>query len=454
MRFIKFLFLGLLLPLLASCSSDYVNVIPSGATALMSFDMASIAQQTHIDEDNKQNALKKIFHVDDVTDCGLDLTEKLYAFETADGQLGMVAKVSSESTLEDWIDRMVEAKICSPVKEKKGFNFTVLHQNFLVGYSSDALLIMGPAVGAAQGELQRQMIRYLKADEEDGVGATALFERLESINSPVALVAQTIALPEKFVAPFTIGAPKGCSPEDILIAAEMTVKDKCLNITGETFSFNQTVDKQLKAAAAEYLPIDGKYLKSIPDDALAAVMMGIDGKKYIKQLRNNTGMRSMLVGLNTVIDIDMMLKSIKGDMLLMVPSMQGDKMEFQLAAQAADAQWLDDVEYWKQSCPKGCKIMPWKNNAFHFVGNDWNTYFGFTSGRQLFFASNALLATTAGSITHKPLSDDIQNQLKGKRMVAVFSVAGVAKQKEMLQTLSTLMNPVFGDITKIIYTLK
>ena len=44
-----------------------------------------------------------MLHVDDVDKCGIDISEKLYLFESADGNLGLCAKVSDEGDVEDWL---------------------------------------------------------------------------------------------------------------------------------------------------------------------------------------------------------------------------------------------------------------------------------------------------------------------------------------------------------------
>ena len=59
------------------------------------------------------------------------------------------------------------------------------------------------------------MVKYLKADEDEGITASPMFERLETITSPMAMVAQAQALPEKFVAPFTLGTPKDTDPSQV-----------------------------------------------------------------------------------------------------------------------------------------------------------------------------------------------------------------------------------------------
>ena len=59
-----------------SCSGDsYLNAIPGESNALISMDMGKLANDNKLSD--KENLLKTMFHVDDMKDCGLDLSEKL-----------------------------------------------------------------------------------------------------------------------------------------------------------------------------------------------------------------------------------------------------------------------------------------------------------------------------------------------------------------------------------------
>ena len=229
-----------------SCSgSDYINAIPANSSAVISIDMQKMAENNP--QVSRTGVLKSLLHVEDVAECGIDVSEKLYLFETADGNLGLCAKVSDAADLEDWLNQLSKKqKMCENVTEKKSFHFSVLKNSWLVGFSDQTLLVMGPVVADAQAELQRMMIKYLKADEEHGIKSSPMFERLDSISSPMALVAQAQALPEKFVAPFTLGAPKNADASQIVIAAEMNVQKGMLRIKGETFSFNPDINQALQ----------------------------------------------------------------------------------------------------------------------------------------------------------------------------------------------------------------
>lgn len=75
--------------------------IPKKSTALISVDMQQMASGKS-DED-KAGMLKSLLHVEDASKCGIDISEKIFLFESADGNLGLCAKVSDEGDVEDWL---------------------------------------------------------------------------------------------------------------------------------------------------------------------------------------------------------------------------------------------------------------------------------------------------------------------------------------------------------------
>jgi hypothetical protein len=456
------LFIVAVFPLITSCSSDYVNVIPSGSIALMAFDMALIAEQTGLDGDSKQAVLKELFKADDIKDCGIDLTEKVYAFETTDGSLGMVAKVDDETRLTEWINKLQSSGVCSQMTEKKGFRFSVLHGNFIMGYSASALLIMGPVLESGKAELQRKMIKYLKADDETGITQTKLYEKLMGLNAPITLIAQAEALPEKFVSPFTLGAPKDASPRDIIIAATVSVENGHMTINGETFSFKESVQKVLDQSAKAYRAIEGKYFSRVGVKTNYAVFMNIDGSQVIEQLYANQGIKSMLLGINTAIDMDNIIKSINGDVVISVPAYKNEKPAIQMWAYLRNNDFLRDIEYWKKSCPKGAAILCQGDQMYLYKSDvkskDSDTFlFGVSAPEVFFGAWNCEESINASLQTDwKPLPKEVQEKIIGSKLCFLLQTEalGTMMSEDTRNLIGTLLNPLFGDIKTILYRVK
>lgn len=448
-----FIIASLMIVLMSACSdNDYLNAIPSKSTAVISIDMSRLNGQEQ--EQNQEHILKTMLHVDDVSKCGLDVKEKVYLFETIDGNLGLCAKVADEGDVSNWLSELSQQRICSTVTERKGFHFAVLKDSWLVGFSSKALLVMGPVVAEAQAEMQRQMVRYLNADEDAGIKSSKLFAQLDSIDSPMAMVAQAVALPEKFVAPFTLGAPKDADASQIVIAAGMDVEDGVLKIVGRTFSFNPSINQALVKSQQVFRPIQGDYVQSMPDDAMAGIFMNVAGSRFLPLVQSNQGLQTLLMGINASIDMDNILRSVDGDMSIVLPTLGADHMQMMMAARLSHAKWLSDVDYWKQSCPKGSTIGNWKSNAFCYSSGKTCFYFGVTDDKQFFSGNDEVSAESSIRPSSHPISKRVQNMIRGEKMVMVINLEKSGGGGSAMQAVTGLLSPLFGQLTAVVYTLK
>lgn len=448
-----FIIASLMIVLMSACSdNDYLNAIPSKSTAVISIDMSRLNGQEQ--EQNQEHILKTMLHVDDVSKCGLDVKEKVYLFETIDGNLGLCAKVADEGDVSNWLSELSQQRISSTVTERKGFHFAVLKDSWLVGFSSKALLVMGPVVAEAQAEMQRQMVRYLNADEDAGIKSSKLFAQLDSIDSPMAMVAQAVALPEKFVAPFTLGAPKDADASQIVIAAGMDVEDGVLKIAGRTFSFNPSINQALVKSQQVFRPIQGDYVQSMPDDAMAGIFMNVAGSRFLPLVQSNQGLQTLLMGINASIDMDNILRSVDGDMSIVLPTLGADHMQMMMAARLSHAKWLSDVDYWKQSCPKGSTIGNWKSNAFCYSSGKTCFYFGVTDDKQFFSGNDEVSAESSIRPSSHPVSKRVQNMIRGEKMVMVINLEKSGGGGSAMQAVTGLLSPLFGQLTAVVYTLK
>ena len=300
---------------------------------------------------------------------------------------------------------------------------------------------------------------YLKAEEEDGITVSPMYERLQTLSSPMAMVAQAQALPEKFVAPFTLGAPKDTDPSQVVIAADMEVKDGILQIQGETFSFNETIDKALQKAVQNYRPIKGSYVKSMPDDALAGIFMNVNGEQFLPMMQSNRSLQTLLMGINQAVDMDNIMRSVDGDMAIVLPTLGDADLKMMMAAKLAHSKWLGDVDYWKTSCPAGAKIANWGKNSYFYTDGKTSFYFGVTDDKQFFSGSDELTAQYAVKPSNHPIDAKIQKLIVGQKLAMVINLAkssdgsGTGKD-DAISTVTGLLAPVFGNLTSVVYTLK
>lgn len=288
--------------LFSSCSdNDYVNVIPRNSIALISFDASQTTPSASL--------------LSELDSCGVDLQSKVYFFETSDGMLGLCAKMDDVGKMVSWLKTKVNSGDCEQLMERSDINYAFYKHAWQIGYNESMVLILGPIVATQQPQTQMQIANYFHQDESRSIRASRMFQRLDSIGGSVSMVAQTVALPERYVAPFTLGAPPDADPSEIFIAAQLTADDRILHIKGNTFSFNKRLEKALRTAKPTFRPLGAQLAEKLCADDEIAILMNAKGQALMPLLHQDKALKALMAGMNLTIDIDSILRSVDGDML-------------------------------------------------------------------------------------------------------------------------------------------
>ena len=374
MKKIVLAFLTISALMLCSCSKDnYMSVIPEDATALIAVDVPNSGLK--IDAE------------------GIDTNEKIYLFETVDGALCMAAKCTLS-----------------------GNGFRILQDKWVCGYDDGKMLIMGPVIPAQQDETKKRIKRMLEQDQEESIVGTPMLQRLDSIASPIALVAQSSALPEQFATYFTLGAPREASPSQVCIAAKIALSDGVMHIEGTNFSLNKSVGKALDEAKKTFRPMKGSF-NTEAEKQFFSLLMNVEGDKLLTLLRQNQGMQALLAGINTAVDMDNILRSVDGDLAFMVDSTLAN---MQIKAELRNRDFLKDIGYWKSSCPSGTRISDQGKDTWMFQSPDLSFLFGVTSDNRFF-----------GRLTRKQTTD----------------------ASNIISTALDMLQPYVGQLKSVVYTI-
>ena len=447
-RNILYLFTFVYVLLMSACSnSDYLNAIPSNSVALVSLDLG---KKTGFDN---QTILKAFLHVVNANTAGIDVSSPLYLFESADGNLGLCAKVNSVDDLQKTLEGLSSKGICQAIKEHKDFHFTFLQNAWVVGFSDDALLVMGPTTATNYATMRNQMVKYLRQSEEKSILSSRLYAHLDSIEGAMKMVARVDALPEKLAMPFALGAPKGTEPSQIFVSAQMNVEGNCLVIDGKTFSFKPSIDKAIKEAMQTYRLVDGKHVFTMAKHDVYGLFVNVNGNEFIRLLNDNNGFQALLAGVNTAIDMDNIIKSVDGDMCVIMSNMDNNT-HLKMCAQLAHSKWLDDVSYWKQSCPRGATIRDWGNNAYCYSDGKTSYYFGVSPDLQFYSGSSENDARMALKPSSNPAMLSLIHLMDHQKLVMVMNLQALDNNKEEGGGFSQLLKPLFGEVHSVVYRLK
>ena len=439
-----FLLISAIVAFMASCSgNDYVNAIPPTATAVLKVDVSKV------DASKAASAFSSLLPVGNVEECGLDFGSDVFAFETIDGNFGLCAKVKSADRLADTFYALSTKGKCGKVRKQGDFTFTDVNDAWAVGFSDRAMVVLGPVSAAALSDAQRSVARMLRQDDESSIVGRPMYAKLDSVGGPVAMVANVQALPEKLVAPFTVGAPSGADASQVFVAASFELADGVLEMHGETFSFDRQIDAALKKANGVYRQIDGTYFGRIPASCKFGLFTNVDGKQFLPLLQANKSLQALLAGLNTAIDFDNIIRSVNGDMVLLSSGVMSDKIDMSMMAKVEKPAWTGDITYWKQSCPAGSSITG-SDGAWCYNSGDMKFAFGL-AGDMFYGTTDSMSNPSVSDSGQQRLPSGILNKVKDKRLAMLLNVSAFSADGTLPQGMLGFMKSALGNVSAVLY---
>ncbi len=446
----KLLHLSAILCLFVFCAcsdNDYINAIPGNSPAIIAFDASEISENHAFD------SLKEIFGGNDLAESGIDFKSRIFLFETIDGNFGLCAKVDDKGRLKKFVGNLAKSGMATNPVERNGFQFTDIKKSWAVGFSDKALVAIGPVTATSIADTWTMIARLLKQDDDRGIKASPLYTALDSLKSPIALVARANALPDKVSALLTLGLPESSSASQLMVAAEASVKGEMLAISGRIFSDNARVDKALKNAQSVYRPIGDAFFTTLSAKYAASLYVNVNGKAFLPLMQSNKALQALLAGLNMAVDLNLIINSIDGNMVV-ASNAHGTAQDITFAANLSTDKWQNEVGYWKSSCPSGAKIVDAGPNCYQYTDGKSAFYFGSANGHCFYCGSDLTLAKFAasGSVQHE--NKEIAALIKGKRFAIVVNTDAVLASIDDGNKGQTLRKQLFGNVKNIVYTME
>ncbi|MFC2812514.1 MAG: DUF4836 family protein [Prevotella conceptionensis] len=440
-----------LVVLLVSCSkANYVQSIPKSSMAVMAIDVPKLGKDL-----KAENILKTFIGADsNVADCGIDLSSKLYLFEAADMNFGLCAKVDDVSKLAATFDALVQKGTAVAGKERKGCQFYTVNNVWAVGFNDDALLLMGPQPLAVQPDLQLRMAKLLNIDLKKEDRRSPLLASVDAIDAPMALVARLDALPENVALPFTLGLPKRVNLSQVVLKAGLHFSGNALLMKGETFSYNQTIDESLKRVANAYRPIGESFLKDATSPAALTLFANMEGDKLLGIVQDNVVLSTLLTGLNTAIDMDNIIRSVDGNIIISTSTYASGQANLSMKAQVKATNWLMDVGYWKRSCPPGSTIYDAGPRAYVFDNGSYKYYFGLKADNSFYCLPHPPFQQPVSATANGQVSPNIANEIRGKRLALVFNLDALAGIRGIKANSLDIVKSYLGGVNTIVYILE
>lgn len=426
---------------LTSCrDNDYVRSIPASATAVMKIDGAVVAGS---------HKMLSLLPFGDKTADVIDLSREVYAFETVDGNLGMCARVKDSDALLEALKTVTT----SDVRKQGDYRLADINNSWAVGFNDKSLVVLGPVSAAALPDAQRSIVRMLRQDEDASIMARPMYSKLDSIDSRVAFVAQVQALPEKFAAPFMLGAPKGADASQVAVAAGVDIKDGIVRIDCQSFSSDKSIDRELKKSRAAFRPIKGSFSQSMSHNQLFSLFANVKGKEFLPLLQSDRSLQAVLMGLNTAVDFDNIMRSVDGDLVFMFSGMSQDNIAMTMLARVDNPVWTADVDYWKQSCQPGCSITG-SNGSWVYRGGD--TSFSFGLQDDVFYAISGQAPASIQQLLKpsQPIYGEVSRMIAGNRMAMVLNLKPLAANSAAAGGMLDMLKPIIDNVKAVVCVMK
>ena len=414
--------------LLRPSGDNYLNAIPSDARMVCSIDVAGIVKKSGLGEKKLTDKLKQelggMVSGDDIDNVvsyfehpektGIDFRKRIYLFSTPDNSLCLLAKVGDKDKLSDFLTKMESEGGSTKPTTKNGLMWTKFFGEVPAAFNDDALLVMMPTDGFYNPN--ESITNFLGQGKKNSFFSTKKADRLNNAEGDITLFGSLASLPKNILGAYTQLLPKGVRQEEVDVTASLSALKGKLSFKTEISSDNEVLKALLEETNKNTHKIKGLYLKNSPREFVLWASAGFNGEWLLGQLKKEANLKQQLFLAERAIDIEKMIKSIDGDLMLTIPAIDSDAMfevPYLLVGQTKNQDFLNDVDYWTTSMREyGLSMTSTGDNQYRLNADDMTFYWG-TRPKELYFTSSPDLVKTAlsgqGSDVLKALDDEIRD---------------------------------------------
>lgn len=390
---------------------EVAMALPADVTMVARINPQSVVLENGLSLD----LLKKALSEENKT--GLDLTVNSYAFSSR-GYVGAVLAIDDDDDFREFAE-----KFGCVWENHRGMQWTVINNSFLICLDEDRAMVMGPATGAEQDELHNTMANCMKQKAADSGMKTDEFKALAKREEAIAMVCNLASLPEQGTQTLDAVLPEDVERSDIMLTTGMSIKDNRLMLNVSTTSEKKKARKFIEGLQQVFLPVsDGLQTRA---NAFATIAFGVNGEKLLEMLRQNPQTRTMLLAANMGMDLDMIIKSLNGDVDIDFPHVMSSKMIME--AQVNNSSFMENVSDWNEDAV-GLHVMPFRNDLYLCSFQNMAAYFGVKDNVLTLSNDQHSVLTEGAPRTSLP-------EMAGKRVYMQVNLHSLNKYIGMLQMI-------------------
>ncbi|MBQ9560211.1 MAG: DUF4836 family protein [Bacteroidaceae bacterium] len=345
---------------------------------------------------------------------GIKFQTAAYVF-ASQGYFGGIVALEDDNDFEAFLKKQG----CE-VEEQRGLRWAVIENNVLLGFDDDRAMLMGPAVGSEQDALRNTVATCLKQSDSESGKQSRIYKLLEQRKEPVAISSNLSALPKKLLSEYLSYLPGDLSLDDLDVMAGFTAQKERLGLSFAFSSENESLNRQMDKVDKIFGQIESSLVRTTPPSPLFHMVMNVDGEDLLERLREDKTLRTGLLALNMIFDLDMVVKSIDGDVALTCPEYSEELPSLLFQAEVEDDKFMKKVNDWNDAPTKAMGVNFYSqdsHNAMCTVAG-MPVYFGTHDDRLSISNTEALVKADAYADVKAKMADE----MKGNRLFAVLNV--------------------------------
>lgn len=357
--------------LFRSNGNKCISVIPEDAITVVELRADELVRELDI------NLTDILFFADSSReDYGIDNVHPMYCFVDKDGTTGLVVALGSE----DSFSAALEQKGFT-LTERQGFHWAQnggLAGGIIICYDDDRALIVGPAVTADERTLSR--IRELMTQ---GKHEVQRLNSLSGIEGFIRLSTSMDMLPESARQMVVGKLQQGTDLSAIDIHSGLSIEGTAIRLSMSVSSPDPEIEKQLNEVGKILDNLDGSLLGFTTENPLFWLSGSINGDDLLEQLRKLPEIRTALIGLNMIIDADMIICAIDGNISLTIPYYNAKGSPALFLAELDNKDFLKKVPDWGNSLveDKTAQFKAISGTDFSIGFNGSTIYFGVSDNK-------------------------------------------------------------------------
>ena len=339
------------------------DVLPADATSVVMFQPAEFVGGIGLEAEDVQTLVQNF---EDILKA-VDLTNPVYAFITEKGQTGITLSLKDARKFVQTISSYGFAD-----EELHGFQWIATPSS--IGCVDDAKALLFMSVPESQQDaLRPEMMQLMKQSRQDIPAMEDIMQRKGFL-----LLSTTLdKLPEQYVRYL----PKNINLAEARLNTALNIGKQDITLS----SALQTPEPLMQEGLLQ--PVQGKLADIGPENPVFWMCLNVKGETLLDALRKQPQLRTALLGLNMVIDADMMLKAIDGDVMIVLPRIDTPQPEVLLTASLSNTDFLNNTGDWDNVAKRG-------ESDFFASYEGLDTYFGVRNGL-LYLTNSQKLADIA-----------------------------------------------------------